>query len=33
MDGLVRIITMNGKTDISKAKKIIAAGGHPGGEA
>ena len=33
MDGFVRIVTMNGKSDISKAKKIIAAGGHPGGEA
>jgi len=33
MDGFVKIITMNGKSDVSKAKKIIAAGGHPGGEA
>jgi hypothetical protein len=33
MDSFVRIVTMNGKSDMSKAKKIIAAGGHPGGEA
>jgi hypothetical protein len=33
MDGFIRIVTMNGKSDVSKAKKIIAAGGHPGGEA
>ena len=33
MEGFVRIVTMNEKSDVSKAKKIIAAGGHPGGEA
>jgi hypothetical protein len=33
MDGFIRIVTMNGKSDVSGAKKIIAAGGHPGGEA
>jgi hypothetical protein len=33
MDGFIGIITMNGKSDVSKAKRIIAAGGHPGGEA
>ncbi len=33
MDNLERIITMNELTDLSGAKKIIAAGGHPGGEA
>ena len=33
LEGFERIITMNEKTDISGAKKIIAAGGHPGGEA
>jgi len=33
MDNLIKIITMNGKSDISKAKKFIAAGGHPGREA
>ena len=33
MENLERIVIMNGKTDLSKAKKIIAAGGHPGGEA
>jgi hypothetical protein len=33
MENLERIITMNGKTDLTKAKKIIAAGGHPRGEA
>ena len=33
MDGFVRIVTMNGKSDVSRAKKVIAAGGHPGGEA
>jgi hypothetical protein len=32
MENLERIVKMNGITDISKAKKIIAAGGHPGGE-
>ena len=33
MEGFLKIVTMNEKSDISKAKKIIAAGGHPGGEA
>jgi hypothetical protein len=33
MENFERIITMNGKTDLTGAKKIIAAGGHPGGEA
>jgi len=29
---LERIVLMNEKTDLSSARKIIAAGGHPGGE-
>jgi len=33
MRNLERIVAMNRKTDLSRAKKIIAAGGHPGGEA
>jgi hypothetical protein len=33
MNNLERIVNMNGKTDLSRVKKIIAAGGHPGGEA
>ena len=33
MENLERIVIMNGKTDLSRAKKFIAAGGHPGGEA
>ena len=33
MENLERIVKMNGITDLSKAKKIIAAGGHPGDEA
>ena len=33
MDGFVKIIIMNEKTDLTKAKKVIAAGGHPGEEA
>jgi hypothetical protein len=33
MDGFINIVTMNGKSDVSRAKKIIAAGGHPGEEA
>jgi hypothetical protein len=33
MGNLERIVFMNKKTDLSKAKKIIAAGGHPGDEA
>jgi len=32
MENLERIVIMNEKTDLSSAKKIIAAGGHPGGE-
>ena len=33
MENLERIVNMNGLSDLSRAKKIIAAGGHPGGEA
>jgi hypothetical protein len=33
MENFERIVTMNEITDLTKAKKIIAAGGHPGGEA
>ena len=33
MEGFMKIVTMNERSDISRAKKIIAAGGHPGGEA
>ena len=33
MDGFVKIVTMNEKSDVSRAKKNIAAGGRPGGEA
>jgi hypothetical protein len=33
MEGLEKIVTMNGISDLSKARKVIAAGGHPGGEA
>ena len=33
MSGFEKIVTMNGKSDLTKAKKYIAAGGHPGGEA
>ena len=33
MENLQRIVNMNGKSDLSRAKKIIAAGGYPGGEA
>jgi len=33
MENLERIVNMNGKSDLSNAKKIIAAGGHPGDEA
>ena len=33
MEILERIVNMNGKFDLSRAKKIIAAGGYPGGEA
>ena len=33
MGGFIGIITMNGKSDVSGAKKVIAAGGHPGEEA
>ena len=32
MENLERIVIMNEKTDLNEAKKIIAAGGHPGGE-
>jgi len=32
MENLVRIVNMNGSSDLSRAKKVIAAGGHPGGE-
>ena len=32
MENLERIVNMNGISDLSRAKKIIAAGGHPGGE-
>ena len=33
MEGFLKIVTMNEKSDISRAIKIIAAGGNPGGEA
>jgi len=33
MENLERIVNMNGISDLSKVKKIIAAGGHPGDEA
>ena len=33
MEGFLKIVTIKEKSDISGAKKIIAAGGHPGGEA
>jgi hypothetical protein len=33
MENLEKIVTMNGVSDLSEAKKIIAAGGQPGGEA
>jgi hypothetical protein len=33
MTNFERIVTMNEISDLSRAKKIIAAGGHPGGEA
>jgi hypothetical protein len=33
MGNLERIVIMNERTNLSGAKKIIAAGGHPGGEA
>ena len=33
MENLERIVAMNGITDLTRAKKIIAAGGHPGEEA
>ena len=32
MENLERIVNMNGSSDLSVAKKVIAAGGHPGGE-
>jgi hypothetical protein len=33
MKGFEKIVTMNEISDLSKARKVIAAGGHPGGEA
>ena len=33
MEGFMKIVTMNEKSEISGSIKIIAAGGHPGGEA
>ena len=33
MGNFEKIVTMNEKSDLSGAKKIIATGGHPGGEA
>jgi hypothetical protein len=33
LDDILKIVTMNNKTDISKAKIVQTAGGHPGGEA
>jgi hypothetical protein len=33
MEGFEKIVTMNGISDLSGAKKVIAAGGRPGGEA
>ena len=33
MENLERIVTMNGITNLTGTKKIIAAGSHPGGEA
>jgi hypothetical protein len=33
MEGFEKIVTMNKISDLSRAKKVIAAGGHPGGEA
>jgi hypothetical protein len=33
MEGFEKIVTMNGISDLSKARKVIAAGGRPGGEA
>jgi len=33
MGTLERIVAMNGTSDLSGAKRVIAAGGHPGGEA
>jgi hypothetical protein len=33
MDNFEKIVIMNGISDLSGAKKVIAAGGHPGGEA
>ncbi|MDR2608515.1 MAG: hypothetical protein LBC57_09000 [Treponema sp.] len=32
MEGFERIVTMNRISDLSGARKVIAAGGHPGGE-
>jgi len=33
MGNLERIVAMNGVSDLSRARRVIAAGGHPGGEA
>ena len=33
MENLERIVNMNGISDLSRAKRVIAAGGHPGDEA
>jgi hypothetical protein len=33
MNRFEKIVTMNEISDLSRAKKVIAAGGHPGGEA
>jgi hypothetical protein len=32
MEGFEKIVTMNELSDLSGARKVIAAGGHPGGE-
>ena len=33
MENFIKIVTMNEKSDISRGKKVIAAGGYPGEEA
>jgi len=33
MGNLERIVAMNGTSDLSGARRVIATGGHPGGEA
>jgi hypothetical protein len=33
LDDILKIVTMNNKPDVSKAKIVQTAGGHPGGEA